>query len=333
MLHGRAMRAVRITGRGGPEVLSLADVPEPVPGPDELLVRVRASALNRADLLQCMGLYPAPPGAPADIPGLEFAGEIDAVGERVRTHRVGDEVMGIVGGGAFAEKLVLHEREAIRLPARATMETAAAIPEAFFTAFDALVLQAGLMPGENVLIHAVASGVGTAASQLAAALGARVVGTSRSEAKLKRCEDLGVSMGIRVTDPPRFAEEVKAAFGGRGADVVLELAGGDYLDESIAAAAPRARIVLIGLLAGTRAELNLAAVLQKRVSIVGTTLRSRPIEEKIALALAFERHALPLFDAGKLEPVIDSVEKMDHVADALRRIAENRTVGKIVLTW
>lgn len=328
------MRAVRIEGRGGPEVLQLGEVAEPPCGPEEVLVRVRASAVNRADLLQCKGLYPAPWGVPSDIPGLELAGEVVAAGPRVTRHQVGDRVMGLLGGGAWAELAALHEREAVALPPGASFEKAAAIPEAFCTAFDALVLQGGLRSGEQVLIHAVGSGVGTAACQLASALGATAIGTSRSQAKLSRCGELGLSHSILIDEePPRFAERVRRETQGRGADLALELAGGRYLGETLAAMAPLGRVMLVGLLAGGRAELDLATLLTRRLRLQGTVLRSRPLEEKIALAQAFERQILPLFARGQLAPVIDSVLPMEMAQQALVRLASNQSFGKIVLSW
>ena len=327
------MRALRIHGRGGPEVLRLEEVADPVPGPGEVAVRVRAAGLNRADLLQCLGLYPAPQDAPPDIPGLEYAGEIAAVGPRARRFQAGDRVMGLVGGGAFAERLVAHEREVMPVPGELPFTAAAAIPEAFVTAWDAMVLQGGLSGAQEVLIHAVASGVGTAGCQLGAALGARVIGTSRSAEKLERCRrELGLSVGIAVPSGPIFAEAVKAATG-RGADVVLDLAGGEYLPETIEAAAPRARILLVGLLAGPTAEVPLGRVLQKRLQIRGTALRSRPLEEKIAVAQRFEHEVLPLFQRGALKAVVDAVYPFTSAGAAFERMSSNRSFGKLVLEW
>lgn len=315
-------------------MLKLADVADPAPGPGEVAVRVRAAGLNRADLLQCMGLYPAPPDAPPDIPGLEYAGEIAAVGPRVRRFQAGDRVMGIVPGGAFAELLVAHEREVVAIPEGLSFTAAAAVPEAFITAWDALVLQGGLSGAQHVLIHAVASGVGTAGCQLAAALGANVVGTSRTAEKLERCRrELRLSSGIPVPGEPAFAEAVKAATAGHGADVVLDLAGGGYLPETIEAAASRGRIILVGLLAGPMAEVPLGRVLQKRLQLRGTVLRSRPLEEKIEVAQRFEREVLPLFQRGALKPVVDSVHPFAEAGAAFERMSSNQSFGKIVLEW
>ncbi|MBI3184142.1 MAG: NAD(P)H-quinone oxidoreductase [Myxococcales bacterium] len=328
------MRVVKIEGRGGPEVLQLREAPEPVPGPEEVLVKVHASAVNRADLLQCMGLYPAPRGVPADIPGLEYAGEVLAAGSRVTRHRPGDKVMGVAGGGAFAEQLVAHEREAVAPPPGASAAEAAAIPEAFFTALDALLMQADLRPGEAVLVHAAGSGVGTAAVQIASAIGATAIGTSRTEAKLARLGALGMAHGIAIAGKePRFAERVRELTSGRGADVVLDLLGGRLLEETLAATAERGRMMLVGLLAGVHAEVSLGTLLTRRIRLTGTVLRSRPLEEKIAVAQAFERQLLPLFGRGKLRPVIDSALPFEKVREAVQRLSSNETFGKVVLAW
>ncbi|HEY8205951.1 MAG TPA: NAD(P)H-quinone oxidoreductase [Myxococcaceae bacterium] len=328
------MRALRIEGEGGPEVLKLKDAGDPTPGPGEVAIRVRTAGLNRADLLQMMGLYPPPADAPPDIPGLEYAGEVAAVGPRARRFKPGDRVMGLVGGGAFAEQVVAHEREVMAIPAGLSFTQAAAVPEAFITAWDAMVLQGGLSGAQHVLIHAVASGVGTAGCQIAAALGANVVGTSRSADKLERCRrDLKLHHGIALSSGPSFADAVMKATGGHGADVVLDLAGGEYMPETIEAAAHRGRIVLVGLLAGPMAEVSLGRVLQKRLRIQGTTLRSRPLEEKIAVAQRFEREVLPLFERGALKPVVDAVHPFTGSTAAFERMQGNQSFGKIVLEW
>ena len=328
------MLALRITRPGGPEVLDLEERPAPLPGPSDLLVRVRATALNRADLLQLRGGYPAPPGVPADVPGLEYAGEVLAIGPLVRRFKVGDRVMGLVGGGAFAEQLVTHEREALPVPENLDFTQAAALPEAYLTAFDALVLQGGLRLGETVLIHAVASGVGSAAVQLCRALGARVLGTGRNAEKLSRASAWGVEKTVLCdTSPPRFADTVREATGGRGVDLALDLVGGDYLPETLRAMAPQGRILLVGLVAGRQASVELDVLLTRRLRLTGTVLRSRPPEEKMALAQAAERHLLPLFRSGALTPIIDAVYPLREAREALSRMARNETVGKLVLRW
>ncbi len=328
------MHVFRTTGAGGPEVLSLEERPDLSPGPSELLVRVRATALNRADLLQLRGGYAPPPDVPQDVPGLEYAGEVLAVGPRVRRFRPGDRVMGLVGGGAWAEQLTVHEREALPMPEGMDFTDAAALPEAYLTAFDALVLQGGLRTGETVLVHAVASGVGSAAALLCRAMGVGVVGTGRNATKLERAREWGVERTVLVDGtPPRFAEAVRQATGGRGVDLALDLVGGDYLPETLEALAPQGRVMLVGLVAGSRTQVNLGLLLMKRLRLTGTVLRSRPLEEKIALAHAAERHLLPLFHSGALKPVIDAVVPMRDIRDALARMASNETVGKLVLRW
>jgi len=324
-------RAVRIAGKGDVDVLQLGSLQVAEPGPGELLVRVAAAGLNRADTLQRRGFYPAPPGVVPDVPGLEYAGHVEQVGRGVRDYAVGDAVMGIVAGGAMATHLVVHEREALRVPSGMPIEEAAAIPEVFLTAYDALFPQAQLRISELLLVHAVGSGVGTAALQLGVAAGARVAGTSRSQEKLTRCEALGLSDGILVEDKT-FAKALAAKSGG-GADVIVDLVGASYLAENIAALAMRGRVVIVGLLGGATAELPIGALLAKRGQIFGTVLRSRSLEEKSTLAQAFTRHALPLFAAGKLKPIVDSVLPMTEVRQAHQRMEKNDSFGKIVLRW
>ncbi len=328
------MKALRIHGRGGPEVLKLEEVDDPTPGPSEVVIRVQASALNRADLLQCLGRYPAPPGAPADIPGLEYAGVVESVGAAVRGLKAGERVMGIVSGGAFAERLVAHEREVIRMPDSLGFRDAAALPEALITAYDALVLQGGARSGDVVLIHAVASGVGSAATQLMNALGATVLGTSRSAEKLERMAGFGLTHPKVVSsDGPQFAAWVKERSGGRGADLALDLVGGGYLPETVEAMASRGRVLLVGTLAGNTPELPLGKVLQKRLKLIGTVLRSRPLEEKIQVAQAFEHSVLPLVERGLIRPIVDGVFPFTEVEHAFGQLAANATLGKVVLSW
>jgi NADPH:quinone reductase len=328
------MKAVRILHPGSEDGVEVVDVPEPVGGPADLLVRVQASALNRADLLQVLGRYPPPPDVPVDIPGLEYAGTVLSTGAHVQRFRPGDRVMGLVGGGAFAEQLVTHEREALPIPAGLDFAGAAAVPEAFLTAFDALVLQGGLRPHCRVLIHAVASGVGTAALQLVHAFRGQALGTARSEAKLERCRGIAAFEPIVVAPgEPRFADRVLTLTGGRGADLVIDLVGGRYVAESLACLAPRGRVVQVGTLDGARAEIDLRQLMGRRARLVGTLLRSRPLEEKISLARAFERDVLPDLATGRLRPVVDAVLPMGAIRSALARMASNTAVGKLVLSW
>jgi len=324
------MRAVVIREFGGPEVLELRDVPEPQPGPGQIRVRVEATALNRADLIQRAGFYPAPPGCPADIPGLEYAGEVEALGPGVSRWSVGDRVMGLVGGGAYAEKIVTHEREAAPVPRGLTLAQAASIPEAFVTAFDALVTRGRLETGDLLLVHAAASGVGSAAVQIGAALGCTVLGTSRSADKLARCSELGLAHGV-VPHEGAFSDEIRRLTGGRGVDVVLDLVGGPYVPGSLACCAPRGRVVLVGLTGGPTASLDLGLVLRNRLELIGTALRSRPLEEKIEAATLLARRISPLFESGRLKPVIDRVFPLAQAADAHRYLAANESIGKVLL--
>ncbi|MEW5927080.1 MAG: NAD(P)H-quinone oxidoreductase [Gemmatimonadota bacterium] len=326
------MRAVVIARPGGPEVLQLAERPLPEPGPGEIRVRVHASALNRADLLQRRGRYPAPPGAPQDVPGLEYAGEVDAVGEGAGLWAVGNRVMGIVGGGGYAEYVVVHEREAMRIPQGLSFEEGAAIPEAFLTAYDALFTRLELLMGERVLIHAVGSGVGTAALQLARAAGAVTIGTSRSADKLARAAELGLDVGID-TGREELAAALENATYGSGVHAVVDLVGGRILEESLRGLAQGGRVVVVGTVAGSKVELDLGLLLRRRIRIVGTVLRTRPLEEKIALAREFSSTVLPLLSSGKIRPVIDRVYPFAEIADAHRQMEENDTFGKIVLKW
>ncbi len=325
-------RAVRIRGAGGPEVLELGEIEVREPGPYEILVDVRAAGLNRADTLQRRGVYPAPPGAAKDVPGLEYAGVVSAVGEGASAWAEGDRVMGIVAGGGMATRVVVHEREAIRVPPGMELTDAAAVPEVFLTAYDALFAQAHTTLSTVVLVHAVGSGVGTAALQLALAAGATPVGTSRTADKIERCAELGLVHAV-VPDGGKFADAVREITRGRGADIVLDSIGAAYLGENVAAVATRGTIVVIGLMGGVTGELALGLLLRKRASIVGSILRSRPLEEKAELARAFERDVVPLFESDRARPVIDAVLPMSDIAEAHRRMDANETFGKIVLAW
>lgn len=325
------MRALSISRPGGPEVLEIRRVAEPVIGPDEVLVRVRAAALNRADVLQRRGLYPAPPGAPVDIPGLEFAGEVEACGELVTSLQPGDRVMGIVGGGGQAEKLRIHERLCLHIPPGMSFDDAAAVPEAFLTAYDALFERGGLKPGEAVLLHAAGSGVGTAAASIATVAGARVVALSRSADKRRRLETMGVQ---RVLDPAaaNLAEAIRMAAGGEGIALAIDLLGTAAWALNLEVLAVRGRLVLVGTMSGTKVEADLGALMRKRLTVVGTVLRSRPIEEKIELVQSFAKTMLPLLAAGRLRPVVDRVVPLEDAASAHAAMERNENFGKIVLT-
>jgi putative PIG3 family NAD(P)H quinone oxidoreductase len=325
------MKAVVITGIGGPEVLELRELPAPEPRGVQVRIRVRAAALNRADLLQARGQYPAPPGVPADIPGLEYAGEVDALGPDVTGPlKVGDRVFGIVAGGAQAEYLLTHERMAVPIPSHLGSVEAAAVPEAFITAHDALITQGKLGPGEPVLIHAVGSGVGSAAVQVAHAMGCFVYGTSRTPAKLQQARGLGVDVAIE-TSTEEFSEVISRHTAGTGVEVVLDLLGGRALAGNLKVLGRRGRLVLVGLLGGREASLDMGLVLSKRLTIVGTTLRARPLEEKIAAIRLFALQVVPWLDRGVVRPVIDSVFPLEQVREAQARMESNAVFGKVIL--
>jgi putative PIG3 family NAD(P)H quinone oxidoreductase len=325
------MRALVITAPGGPEVLALREVAAPTPGRGELRVRVRAAGLNRADVLQRRGLYPAPPWAPQEIPGLEYAGEVDAVGEGVQGWQVGDRAMGIVAGGGCAEQVVVHADEALPAPAGMPWEEAAAIPEAFATAYDAIWAQGALALGEWLLIHAVGSGVGTAALQLGRLAGARVIGTSRTAQKLSRCAALGLEHGVLAPEG-RFLEGVRAV-APEGVDVIADFLGASALAQNLEALRPQGRVVVIGLLGGAQASLPMGLLLQKRLRVMGTVLRARPLEEKIALAKALRTRVLPHLSSGALRAVVERVYPMEEAAQAHRDLEANQSFGKLVLRW
>jgi putative PIG3 family NAD(P)H quinone oxidoreductase len=322
------MRAVVIVEPGGPEVLALRELPQPRADPDELLVRVRATGLNRADLLQRRGRYPAPAGAPPDVPGLECAGEVAETGAKVRDWNPGDRVMAIVAGGAYAEYARVLAAHALPIPERWSFDQAAAVPEAFVTAFDAMMLQGDLRAGHRVLVHAVGSSVGVAALQLAKAVGAVVAGTSRTAAKLERASALGLDRQVLVRD--RFEPDASLT---DWADLIIELVGGHYLVGDLRAVAPRGRIMLIGLTAGREATLDLGALLTKRVWLVGTVLRTRSREEKTRLLAAFRERVLPLFASGQVHPVVDRAFPAADVVEAHRYLEANRNFGSVVLSW
>ena len=325
------MRAILITQPGNEEVLQFRQIDEPTCGPDEVLVDVRAAAVNRADLLQRMGRYPAPPGVHPDIPGLELAGEVARVGAAVRAWRPGDRVMAIVAGGAMAQRVAVHERMCLPLPPTMDFAQAAAIPEAFLTAFDALFLQAGLSAGERLWIDAAASGVGTAAVQLGRAAGATVLAGSRSPDKLPRLTELGADAVFDTTAEGWVDRALEASLD-VGADVLLDLIGAAAFADHARLVGRDGRWVVIGLMGGRKAELDLTVLMARRVKLTGSMLRSRPLEEKIHLTQRFLDRGMPLIAAGRLRPVVDQVLPWSAVADAHRRLAANATFGKIVLT-
>lgn len=325
------MRAAVIAEPGGPEVFRIQDVPDPRPGPEDALVEVRASALNRADLMQRRGRYPAPPGIPQDVPGLEMAGVVLEVGERVTSVAPGQRVFALLSGGGYAERVVTHERMLMTVPEGMSFEDAASVPEVFITAYDALFNQAQLQMGEAVLIHAAGSGVGTAAVQLARQVGAATFGTAGSAEKLARAAELGLDVGINYHEED-FAEVVRDRTGGRGVDVVLDVVGAPYWERNLASMAVLGRMVLVGALGGGRLETNLGLLSPKRLRVQGTVLRARTLEEKMALTRQMERHVLPLLASGKLRAVVDRVFPLEEVSQAHEYMEANRNFGKIVLS-
>ena len=326
-----ACRCVVITEPGDESVLRIVEREPREPGPGEVLVRVRAAGLNRADLLQRQGHYPAPPGVPSDIPGLEVAGEIEAIGEEVQAWSVGDRVMAIVAGGGMSELTVVPQGQLMSIPGSMSFPSAAAIPEAFLTAFDAIAMQGAAREGENLLVHAAASGVGTAALQLGHVMGMRPLATTRTEAKSHRLAEYGADEVIVVSDR-KFADRVREMTGS-GADVILDFVGGAYLEENLRSLATGGRIVAIGLLGGARAEISLGRLLAKRATLVGTVLRSRSKGEKAALVASFQGRFAAAWGSKELCPVINEVMPVEKVGEAHRLLASNETFGKIVLTF
>jgi putative PIG3 family NAD(P)H quinone oxidoreductase len=290
--------------------------------------RVQVSGLNRADLMQRQGRYPAPPGVPADVPGLEIMGVVDAVGSDVTTWRVGQRVFGLVAGGGYAEYVLTHEQLLAAVPEKLSDIEAGAVPEVFMTAHDALFTQADLAMGERVLIHAAGSGVGTAAIQLAKAVSSTVYGTSRSPDKLERAREFGLDQALPLPD---FAAAVQDATGGAGVQVVLDFVGGPYLAQNLSALSAQGRLVQIGAMGGNRAELDLAVVMSKRLKLVGTVLRARPFEEKALVTRRFAEQVVPLLERGRVRPVVDRVFPFDQVRQAHEYLESNASFGKVLL--
>src|SRR5579884_1311519 len=322
------MRAVIITRYGGPEVLEVREVETPEPVAEQVRVRVRAAGLNRADLGQRQGNYPAPVGSPEDIPGMEFAGEVDAVGPLVRKWKRGQRVMGIVGGGAQAEYVLSHEGMLVEIPENLDFVQAASLPEVFMTAHDALFTQAGLQMGERVLIHAAGSGVGTAAIQLAHTIGATTYGTSRTPDKLERAKPLGLDVGLTAQN---FADEIKQLTHGEGVNVVLDFVGAAYMEQNLEALAPWGRLVFLATLGGGMAQVNLGKVMVKRILIRGFTLRTRSLEEKLAVTRLFATQVVPQLASGRIIPVVEHVYPLHEIGEAHKAMAENKNFGKLIL--
>lgn len=324
------MRAVTTTGPGGPEVLTVTDVPDPEPGPGEVLLDVAATAVNRADLLQRQGLYPPPAGA-SDVIGLECSGTVAAVGEGVTDWREGDEVCALLAGGGYASRVVVPAGQVMPVPAGVDLVTAAALPEVACTVWSNVFMVAGLRPGETFLVHGGAGGIGTFAIQLAARSGARVFTTVGSPEKGERCLELGAERAIDYRDED-FVAVVKEATEGRGADVVLDNMGAKYLDRNVDVLADEGRLVIIGMQGGIKAELNIAQLLGKRGAVIATALRSRPVEGKARICASVVEHVWPLVADGSVKPVVSQVLPLDRVADAHRALESGDNVGKLLLT-
>ncbi len=322
------MKAIIITKPGLPGVLELSEVDKPEPAKGEILIKVKAVGVNRADCIQRQGRYPAPADCPQDIPGLEYAGVVEKSGGSA--FKKGDKVFGLVGGGSYAEYLVTHERTVARMPKKMSFVQAAAVPEAFVTAYDAIVEQGQLKSGQFVLVNAAGSGVGMAALQICKTLGAKCVGTVRSKSKADRLAELGFKNIIVCTDG-KFSKDIVPLTHDNNVDLVVELVGGDYIEEDLNCLAPKGKIILIGLLAGNRTQVNLGALLSKRATIKGTTLRARPLEEKIAAAQLLTKNICPLFESGDLKPNIDRVFSLSEAAEAHKMMEKNENLGKIVL--
>lgn len=325
------MRAAVVTRPGDATVFEIQDLPDPTPGPDEVLVAVHATALNRADLAQRQGLYPGPPGTRDDLPGLEMAGEVIETGERVSDWKTGDAVMALLGGGGYGSRVVVHQRMLMAVPRGIDMEQAAGIPETFLTSYDALMRQCELRPGESVLIHAVGSGVGTAAVQIAASAGCRTFGTAGSDEKLELAAPLGLDVGINYKRQD-FQHVIAERTDGRGVDVVLDVIGAPYWDQNLASLAVRGRMVIVGTMGGgVVEEMNIGALSRKRLRVHGTVLRARPIEEKIELTQEFARRMLPHFATGRIKPVTDRIFPLSEVREAHEYMETNANFGKIIL--
>jgi putative PIG3 family NAD(P)H quinone oxidoreductase len=322
------MRAVVLRSHGGPEVLTIEEVDDPTPGRDDIVVDVEHTAVNRADILQRMGMYPDPRRRSLEIPGLEYAGVVSAVGADVTGWSVGDRAMGIEAGGCYAEKVVTHARQALPVPASIASVDAAAVPEVFLTAWDALVVQGGLTSGRWALVHAGASGVGTAGIQIAKAIGARIAVTC-SDGKIDACRELGADV-VLERSPADWLTALSEQVPG-GVDVVLDVIGGEETDRNLKAVRIDGTIVQVGLMGGANASVNVGLILSKRITWIGTTLRARPVERKLALSQRFIDEMLPLFDSGALRPVVDSRFGFGDIADAHRHMEANANVGKILI--
>ncbi|TBO54781.1 NAD(P)H-quinone oxidoreductase, partial [Streptomyces kasugaensis] len=319
------MRAITIPEPGGPEALVWADVPDPLPAEGEVLIDVVASAVNRADLLQRQGFYDPPPGS-SPYPGLECAGRIAALGPGVHGWAVGDEVCALLAGGGYAEKVAVPAGQVLPLPAGLDLVSAAALPEVACTVWSNVFMIAHLRPGETLLVHGGASGIGTMAIQLAKAVGARVAVTAGGPEKLARCAELGADILIDYREQD-FVQEIRKATDGKGADVILDIIGAKYLQRNVKTLAVNGRLAIIGMQGGVKAELNLAALLSKRAAITGTGLRARPLSEKAAIVAAVREHVWPLIGNGRVRPIVDRTIPMADAAEAHRVVDASTHVG------
>jgi len=328
-LWSTAMKAVVITEFGGPEVLQLRDVPDPVVGPGEVVIDVAATAVNRADLLQRAGHYPPPAGAPA-WPGLECSGTISAIGAGVLHWNLGDQVCALLSGGGYAERVAVPTGQLLPLPAGVDLVDAAALPEVTATVWSNVFMAAGLRPGETFLVHGGSSGIGTMAIQLAVQVGARVVVTAGSPEKLQRCQELGADVGINYREQD-FVAAVREATDGHGADVILDNMGASYLARNIETLAHNGRLVVIGMQGGVRAELDLGLLMARRAAVIATSLRARPADEKAAIVASVSQHVWPLLSSGAVRPVVHDRLPLERAADGHRLMTESSHVGKILL--
>jgi NADPH:quinone reductase len=324
------MTAIVIRSPGGPDVLVPQERPVPVPGAHEILVKVAAAGVNRPDVMQRKGLYPPPPGA-TDIPGLEIAGEVVALGAGVERWKAGDKVMGLVVGGGYAQFCPVHESHALPLPSSRTLIEAAAIPETAFTVWHNVFERGALKAGETLLVHGGSSGIGTIAIQLAKAKGARVITTAGTADKCQACRNLGADAAINYKNED-FVAATKTATQGRGADVILDMVGGDYIERNYEAAAVEGRVVQIAFAGSSKATVDFRRIMLKRLTHTGSTLRARAVADKGAIAHAVEQHVLPLIAAGRVKPVIDSTFPLEQAAMAHARMESSAHIGKIVLT-
>ncbi|GAA1152015.1 NAD(P)H-quinone oxidoreductase [Streptomyces hebeiensis] len=323
------MYAITIPEPGGPDALVWAEVPDPVPGEGEVLVEVVASAVNRADVLQRQGFYDPPPGS-SPYPGLECAGRVSALGPGVSGWSVGDEVCALLAGGGYAEKVAVPAGQLLPAPRGVDLATAAGLPEVTATVWSNVFMVSHLRPGETLLVHGGASGIGTMAIQLAKAVGARVAVTAGGADRLARCAELGADILIDYHEQD-FVEEIRKATDGAGADVILDIVGAKYLDRNVRSLAVNGRIAVIGLQGGVKGELNLGALLNKRGAVTATSLRARPLTEKAAIVAAVREHVWPLIEGGDIRPIVDRSLPMEQAAEAHRALEAGGHVGKLLL--